>query len=101
MIEELLHKFTKENFGDPNYLTLLHGHSMTAKPLALLVKRKRPIWKRPFAKEEIKILAGLEKYVNSNHEEDYPKDVESKIQKEQLIEKGSDAPAARYGFVYK
>ncbi|XP_068744477.1 uncharacterized protein [Montipora capricornis] len=93
MIEELFHKFTKENFGDPNYLTLLHGHSMTAKPLALLVKRKRPIWKRPFAKEEIKILAGLEKYVNSNHEEDYLKDVESKLQKKQLFEKGSDPPA--------
>ncbi|XP_068710961.1 uncharacterized protein [Montipora foliosa] len=96
MIEELFHKFTKENFGDPNYLTVLHGHSMTAKPLALLVKRKRPIWKRPFAKEEIKILAGLEKYVNSNHEEDYLKDVESKIKKEQLIEKGSGAPAVSH-----
>ncbi|XP_068710953.1 uncharacterized protein [Montipora foliosa] len=96
MIEELLYKFSKKNFGDANYLPPLPGHSKTAKPLALSVKRKRAIWKRPFAKKEIKILAGLEKYVNSNHEEDYLKDVESKIKKEQLIEKGSDAPAASH-----
>ena len=101
MIEELLYnyKFSKENFGDANFLPLLHGHSKTAKPLALLVKRKRSIWKRPFGKKEIIILDGLEKYVDSN-ENDFLKDVKSKIKKEQLIEKGSDAPAARYGFVY-
>ncbi|XP_068710965.1 uncharacterized protein [Montipora foliosa] len=95
MIEELLYKFSKENFGDANFLPLLHGHSKTAKPLALLVKRKRSIWKRPFGKKEIIILDGLEKYVDSD-EKDFLKDVESKITKEQLIEKGSDAPAARY-----
>ena len=100
MIEELLYKFAKENFGDTNFLPLLHGHSKTAKPLALLVKRKRSIWKRPFGKKEIVFLDGLEKYVDSN-EEDFLKDVKSKITKEQLIEKGSDAPAARYVFVYK
>ena len=99
MIEKLLKKFAKENFGDANFLPLLHGHSKTAKPLALLVKRKRSIWKRPFRKKEIIILDGLEKYVDSN-ENDFLKDVKSKIKKEQLIEKGSDAPAARYGFVY-
>ena len=100
MIEELLYKFSKEIFDDPYYLPLLHGHSKTAKPLTLLVKRKRSIWKRPFGKKEIIILDGLEKYVDSN-EKDFLKDVESKITKEQLIEKGSDAPAARYAFVYK
>ena len=100
MIEELLYKFSKEIFDDPYYLPLLHGHSKTAKPLTLLVKRKRSIWKRPFGKKEIIILDGLERYVDSN-EKDFLKDVESKITKEQLIEKGSDAPAARYGFVYK
>ena len=97
MIEKLLKKFAKENFGDANFLPLLHGHSKTAKPLALLVKRKRSIWKRPFGKKEIIILDGLEKY----NEKDFLKDVESKITKEQLIEKGSDAPAARYVFLYK
>ena len=100
MIEELLYKFSKENFGDPNYLPLFQRHSKPAKPLALLVKRKRSIWKRPFGKKEIIILDGLEKHVVSK-EKDFLKDVESKIKKEQLIEKGSDAPAARYGFVYK
>ncbi|XP_068708312.1 uncharacterized protein [Montipora foliosa] len=95
MIEELLYKFSKENFGDANFLPLLDGHSKPVKPLTLLVKRKRSIWKRPFGKKEIIILDGLEKYVDSN-EKDFLKDVESKITKEQLIEKGSDAPAASH-----
>ncbi|XP_068708306.1 uncharacterized protein [Montipora foliosa] len=95
MIEKLLYKFSKENFGDANFLPLLHGHSKTAKPLALLVKRKRSIWKRPFGKKEIIILDGLEKYVDSD-EKDFLKDVESKITKEQLIEKGSAPPAATH-----
>ncbi|XP_068744465.1 uncharacterized protein [Montipora capricornis] len=95
MIEELLYKFSKENFDDPNLISLLHGHSKPVKPLTLLVKRKRSIWKRPFGKKEIIILDGLEKYVDSN-EKVFLKDVESKITKEQLIEKGSDAPAASH-----
>ncbi|XP_068710956.1 uncharacterized protein [Montipora foliosa] len=95
MIEELLYKFSKENFDDPNLIPLLHGHSKPVKPLTLLVKRKRSIWKRPFGKKEIIILDGLEKYVDSN-ENVFLKDVESKITKEQLIEKGSDAPAASH-----
>ncbi|XP_067035701.1 uncharacterized protein [Acropora muricata] len=92
MIEELLRKFSRENFDDANYMPLLHGHSETAKPLSLIIKRKRPIWKRPFAKDEMTFLAGLEKYVSSDCEKEYQKAIKLKMKQEQLIEKVKTAP---------
>ncbi|XP_067038685.1 uncharacterized protein [Acropora muricata] len=89
-IEELLRKFSRENFNDANYIPLLHGHSKITKPLSLMIKQKRPIWKRPFAKDEMTILAGLEKYVSSDCEKEYA--VKLKFIKEQVIEKGKTAP---------
>ena len=96
MIEELLRKFSKENFDDANYMPFLHGHSETAKPFSLVIKQKRSIWKRPFAKDEIIILAGLEKYVCSGCEKEYLEAVKSKVIEEQVMEKGKNAPVDRY-----
>ena len=96
MIEELLRRFSRENFDDANYVPLLHGHSETAKPLSLIIKQKRSIWKRPFAKDEIIILAGLEKYVSSDCEKKYLEAVKFKIIEEQMMEKGIIAPVDRY-----
>lgn len=101
MIEELLRKFSRENFDDANYMPLLHGHSETTKPLSLIIKRKRPIWKRPFAKDEMTILAGLEKYVSSDCEKDYEDAVKLKVMAEQVIEKGKTAPVDRYKEIIK
>ncbi|XP_015780315.1 PREDICTED: uncharacterized protein LOC107358209 isoform X1 [Acropora digitifera] len=92
MIEELLRKFSRENFDDANYVPLLHGHSETAKPLSLIIKRKRPIWKRPFAKDEMTFLAGLEKYVSNDCEKEYQDAFQLKMKKEQVIEKVKTAP---------
>ena len=96
MIEELLRKFSRENFGDATYVPLLHGRSKTAKPLSLIIKRKRPIWKHPFAKDEIIILEGLEKFVSSDCEKDYLEAVESKVVREQVVEKGKNDSVVRY-----
>ena len=96
MIEELLRKFTRENFDDANYVPILNGYSETTKPLSLIIKRKRSIWKRPFAKDEIIILAGLEKYVSNDCEKEYLEAVKLKIIEEQVMEKGSNAPVDRY-----
>ena len=95
-IENLLRKFSRDNFDDANYMPLLHGHSETTKPLSLIIKRKRPIWKRPFAKDEITFLGGLEKYVSSDCEKEYQDAVKLKVIKEQMIEKGKTAPVDRY-----
>ena len=65
MIEELLRRFSRENFDDPNYVQVLHVYLETAKPLSLIIKQKRSIWKRPFTENEIIILDGLENFVSS------------------------------------
>ena len=96
MIEELLRKFSRETFGDPKYVPLLPGHSETSKPLSLLIKQKRSIWKRPFAKDEVVLLDGLEKFVSSDCEKEYLEAVKLKVIKEQLLEKGKNAPMDRY-----
>jgi len=92
MIEELLRKFSQENFDDANYVPILNGYSETTKPLSLIIKRKRSLWKRPFAKDEIIILAGLEEYVSNDCEKEYLEAVKLKIIEEQVMEKGSNTP---------
>ena len=96
MIEELLRKFSRENFGDVNYEPFLHGYSETAKPLSLIIKRKRSIWKRRFAKAEMTFLGDLEKFISSDCKKDYTEAVQSKIASEQKMEKGQSDPVDRY-----
>ena len=96
MIQELLRKFAKENFDDANYVPVLHGRSKTAKPLSLLIKKRRSIWKHPFAKDEIIILAGLEKYVSTDCEKEYMKAVKLKVIRQHEMEKGKNPPVDRY-----
>ena len=95
MIEELLRRFSRENFNG-HYVPLLHGQSKITNPLSLMIKQKRPIWKIPFARDEFIILAGLEKCVSSDSENSYREAVSSKIIKEQKMEKERDDPVNRY-----
>jgi len=96
MIKELLRRFARENFGRANNVPVLHGHSETAKPLSLIIKRKRSIWKRPFAREEMIILGGLEKFVSSDCQKKYLDAVKSKVIEEQVMEKGKNDPVDRH-----
>ena len=95
MTEELLRRFARENFHGANYVPLLHGHLGTTKPLSLIIKRKRPLWKLPFARNEIIILAGLEKYVSSDSEIEYQEAIKRNVVKEQVMEKGKSDPVRR------
>ena len=65
-----------------------------------MIKQKRPIWKPPFAKDEMTILASLEKYVSSDCEKEYQDAVKLEVIKEQVIEKGKTAPVDRYYKIY-
>jgi len=95
MIEELLRRFAQENFHGADYVPLLHGHLATTKPLSLIIKRKRPLWKIPFARAEIIILADLEKYVSSDSEREYQEAVKKNVVQEQVMEKDKNDPARR------
>ncbi|KAL9985268.1 hypothetical protein ACROYT_G007648 [Oculina patagonica] len=83
MIEASLRRFAQENFGD-RYFPVLHGETANVKPLALVVKQRRSIWKRPNAGLEIVILAGLERYVEIGTKEAFLESVTSKITEEEI-----------------
>ena len=70
MLEKSLQKFAAENFSDKYYASL-QGETKRIRPLALIVKRHRSILKRPFGKNELIILEGLEKYVEGEGVEEF------------------------------
>ena len=95
MFGELLRSFARENFGDDKYSPVLYGETKTTKPLALVSKRPRSIWKRPFSRQEIILLDELQKYVVRENKEAYLEAVKSNIIQEEVFEKGKATPASR------
>ena len=95
MIEEAIRKFAQENFSH-RYFPVLHGETDKIQPLALVVKQHRPIWKRPFAKSEIVILAGFDKYVGKGVQETVCESIRSNIRDEELSVRQRIDLGARY-----
>lgn len=91
---KLLRIFAQETFGEEKYYPVFHGEMKTTKPFALVVKRPRCIWKRPFARTEFVILDGLEKYVKSEEVQKFLEEVKSKVTREDLTElKNTSGPS--------
>ena len=84
MLEKSLLKFAEENFSD-KYCASLHGETKRIRPLALIVKRQRSLFKRPFGKNELIILEGLEKYLEEEGEEKFCKALNKIITEEELV----------------
>ena len=84
-MEESLRKFAAENFSH-RYFPALHGEIDKVQPLTMVVQKNRPLWKRPFVKLEVIVLAELAKYVKGEEDtkvfRDYAK---CKIKEEMLI----------------
>ena len=98
MFEKSLQKFAAENFSDKYYASL-HGETNKIRPLALVLKRHRSFYERPFAKLELIILEGLEKYVKSEVEaKAFHKALEAMITKEELVMQSKASMGARYAF---
>ena len=85
-IEEVLRAFAEENFDENDYYPVSHGETTSIKPLALLVKKPRPVYKRPFAKSEFTVIAALEDYVVKDKKEEFTKAVSSTTVKEENLE---------------
>ncbi|XP_020614212.1 uncharacterized protein LOC110052423 isoform X1 [Orbicella faveolata] len=85
-IEDVLRAFAEENFYENDYHPVSHGGRTSIKPLALLVKKPRSVFKRPFAKTEFTVLALLEDYVLKDKKEEFTKAVSSAIVKEENLE---------------
>ncbi|XP_068758940.1 uncharacterized protein [Montipora capricornis] len=81
MTQDSIRAFITENFGK-DYYPAYHGQSNILFPLALIVRRKRKWWKRPFGKAEMILLASLENYVEKNHWKLFQNVCLSKLKKE-------------------
>ena len=95
MIEEAIRKFAQENFSH-KYFPVPHGETDKVQPLALVVKKHRSIFKKPFAKSEIVILAGLQRYVENGAQKIVCQSISSKIQDEELSVKQRIDMGSRY-----
>lgn len=67
MIADALRKFSKQTFSEKTF-PVLHGETAKIQPGTLAVKKHRSVWKRPYAKLEMVILAELRKYVKPGEE---------------------------------
>ena len=95
MLEKSLLKFAEENFSD-KYCASLHGETKRIRPLALIVKRHRSMFKRPFGKHELIILEGLEKYVEGEGGEEFCKALNKIVIEEGLVIEPKLSQGERY-----
>lgn len=85
-IGKVLRAFAEENFDVNDYHPVSHRERTPIKPLALLVKKPRSIFKRPFGKTEFTVLALLEDYVLKDKKEEFIEAMSSTIVKEENLE---------------
>lgn len=98
MTQDSIRAFVHENFGK-DYFPVYHGQTNIVTPLALIVKRKREWWKRPFGKAEMIILGGLESYIVDEKENHFHISSESKLVKEsKSLQKTETGEVSRYVF---
>ena len=95
MIEDAIRKFAQENFSH-KYFPVLHGETDKIQPLALVVKQHRPLWKRPFARSEIVILADFGRYVKDDGQKAVCESITRNIRDEELSVKQKVDLGARY-----
>ena len=95
-IEEVLRAFAEENFDGSNYYPVSHGQTKSIKPLALMVKRPRSVFKRPRAKSEFIIIAELDDYVVKDKRQEFTETVSSILKTEDnLVEDDAEDEGAK------
>ena len=95
-LQASLLKLAEENFSD-KYYACLHGEIKKVKLLALAIRRHRRTFTRPFAKSEVVVLEGLEKYMESKGEEEFREALEKVISTEEIAVQEKEFPqGARY-----
>ena len=84
MVEDLLRDFSKENFGDGDgsYFPVVHGRTQDVKLFTLMIRKPRSFLARPFKQHKYTILAGMEKYVVENGNEEF-EDLKNKFVKKE------------------
>ncbi|XP_078358075.1 uncharacterized protein LOC144642850 [Oculina patagonica] len=83
-IEKVLRAFAEENFDEDHYYPVCHGQTAMIKPLGIVVKKPRSIYKRPFGKSKFIVIAVLNDYVVKEKRQEFTETVNSTLKKEIL-----------------
>lgn len=95
-LEASLLKLAEENLSD-KYYACLHGDIKKIKLLALAIRRHRRTFTHPFAKSELIVLEGLEKYMESRGVEEFREALKKVISTEAMAVQEKKLPqGARY-----
>ena len=89
-IEAVLRAFAEENFDGSNYYPVSHGETKSIKPLAVVVKKQRSVFKRPFAKSEFIVTGELDDCVVKDKREEFTEAVNSTLLKEDNLKVPED-----------
>lgn len=84
-IEKVLRAFGEESFSEDHYYPVFHGQELMIKPLGLVVKKRRSIFKRLFAKSEFTVIGNLEDFVVKDKRREFIEAVNSIISKEENL----------------
>lgn len=80
-IEEVLRAFAEQNFAGSNYYPVTHGEPKWIKPLVVMVKKKKSVFKRPFAKSELIAIGALDNYIVKDKRKEFTEAVNSTLLK--------------------
>ena len=86
MVEQALREFAKQNFGaDGEEFHPVHQrNTQEVQILALMAKKPRNVFLRPFKAYSLVLLGGLDTYMNQSKKEEYQNVVDRIIKREDL-----------------
>ena len=86
MVEQALREFAQQNFGadGEEFYPVHQRNTQEVQILALMAKKPRNVFLRPFKTNSLVLLAGLETYMNPSKKEEYQNVVDRIIKREDL-----------------
>ena len=86
MLEQALREFAEQNFGadGEGFYPVHQGNTQEVQILALMAKKPRSVFLRPFKTNSLVLLAGLETYMNRSKKEEYQNAVDREIKRDDV-----------------
>ena len=86
MVEKALRAFAQQIIGvdGEEFYPVHQGNTQEVQILALMAKKTRNVFLRPFKTNSLVLLGGLETYMNRSKKEEYRNAVDRKIKREDL-----------------
>ena len=86
MVEQALRAFAQQNFGadGEEFYPVHQGNTEKVQILALMAKKTRNVFLRPFKTNSLVLLGGLDTYMNRSKKEEYQNVVDREIKRDDV-----------------